>query len=130
MVRQAHSALVERDYVGDGAQGEEDRLARPMGSGDARSAWPAGEVDDRSAGPGVGRLEADEADLDAPRAGVVAILRYREASALDRQVAAVGQLERRQLDFQRRGRGRGGDGAEGEERGERRAKQGHRGSFD
>jgi hypothetical protein len=111
VVGKTDAALVERDHVRDGAQGEEDRLARPARGSDPRATRAAGEIDDRRARIGVGRAKAHEADLDPPRAGIVAVLRNREGTTLGGKLAAVGKPERIGLDPQGRrfrGEDRGG----------------------
>ena len=124
MVGQADAALVERDHVGDRAQREEDRLARSLGGGDARAAGAAGEIDDRRARSGIGRSEADEADVDAARGRVVAVLRHRKGAALGGKLAAVGEPEGMRLDAQRRRVGRGGgDGRSEQDAGEDRSQR-------
>ena len=111
MVGKSDAALVERDHVGHGAQGEEDGLARSARGADPGAARSTGEIDDRRARIGAGRAEADEADLDPPRAGIVAVLGDQEGAALGGKLAAVGEPEGIGLDAQGRrfrGEGRGG----------------------
>ena len=101
VIGQTGPALIEQDDVGDLAKREKDRLAGAARRSDAGSARAAGEIDDRRARLGIGRAEADEADVDPARGGVRPVLGHREGAALGGQLAAVGELEDIGLDPKR-----------------------------